>query len=285
MEQSTVTDRQKTCKKGNKHNSKQNEIGCLFQSQTNNTINGLQELNKTNESTVSGQPNPQNAKNSAITSYLSKDEIIKAEIIWTLTSIYYHLSLNTAAKCVESIKLMVKNNFDSSIDKIHLSNDKMAYSIAYSLGPYFCKKNFDNVLDNHSYAISFDESFNTVLQKEQMDLHVRFWNNVAQQTQIKYLGSVFLTHTRAINLLSAFKSQISNFDTKKLIQIAMDGPNVNFKFLEDFKKDVEKEVDETNKLLEAGSCDFKASQWELGEFLKAIFYLFNKSPTRKGDYA
>ncbi|CAL1672084.1 unnamed protein product [Lasius platythorax] len=81
---------------------------------------------------------------------------------------------------------------------------------------------------------------------------------------------------------------------KKMTQISMDGPNVNFKFLRDLKLDLSSDS-ENKKLLDLGSCGlhtmhcaFKAginaTKWNIIEFLRALHSLFKNVSARKADY-
>ena len=47
---------------------------------------------------------------------------------------------------------------------------------------------------------------------------------------MRYLGSEFLGHATAANLLMHFKDGIRQLDPKRLHQVSMDGPSVNWKF-------------------------------------------------------
>lgn len=77
-------------------------------------------------------------------------------------------------------------------------------------------------------VIGFDESLNKISQTSQMDVSVRFWNEATDRVESRYLTSVFLHQTTARNLLNGLKNGISEIDLAKLLQISMDGSNVNF---------------------------------------------------------
>ena len=59
-----------------------------------------------------------------------------------------------------------------------------------------------------------------------MDINVRFWDIKNEEIITRYLTSRFLGRIRATDLLEAFKDGIENL-TEKLLQISMDGLNVN----------------------------------------------------------
>ena len=118
--------------------------------------------------------------------------------------------------------------------KFSCGRTKMAYITVFGLAPHF-KQILENKLKEVPYySISFDEIYNTITKNEQMDFSVRFWDEEKLQIVDRYLGSQFLGHARASDLLNNFNEGISNLDNKKMIQISMDGPNVNLKFYEDY---------------------------------------------------
>ena len=70
-----------------------------------------------------------------------------------------------------------------------------------------------------------DESFNMQLHQEQMDFTVRYFKN--DQVMTRYLSSAFLGHTTIEDLKLKFEESTQNLDTKRMVQVSIDGPNVN----------------------------------------------------------
>ena len=64
----------------------------------------------------------------------------------------------------------------------------------------------NNVKDSAFYAISFDESLNTVIQMGQMDIVVNFWDNVVNKVCTRNLDSPFIGHVRHQDLFEHFIS-------------------------------------------------------------------------------
>ena len=80
---------------------------------------------------------------------------------------------------------------------------------------------------------------------------------------------------------------------KDMIQISMDGPNVNWKFFEIMRQNLSN--DYNCSILNIGSCglhvvhnSFKAgataSEWSIGSLLSGLYYLFKDSPARREDF-
>ena len=81
------------------------------------------------------------------------------------------------------------------------------------------------------YEVSIDESMNSVLQNEQMDVAIRFWNNSKKEWETRYLTSEFLNIPSAENLVNSLSSATKHLDQQNLLQISMDGPSVNWNVL------------------------------------------------------
>ena len=48
-------------------------------------------------------------------------------------------------------------------EKFCLQKDKCAYFINYGIAPHFCSILMNNIKDSEFYAISFDQSLNTII--------------------------------------------------------------------------------------------------------------------------
>lgn len=224
--------------------------------------------------------------------YTAKEGVTKAEILWCLQSVMKHQSLREAASCVSLFKLMfptceIANN-------MNLQKSKISYLIVYGLGHYF-QTELQRILRSCSeFVVGFDESLNKIAQKQQMDLSIRYWDEQSQQVNTRYFTSVFLNHTTAEDLKEGLKDALLNLGWTTMIQLSMDGPNVNFKTLRLLKEERESDVD-SPQLLDLGSCGlhtvhcaFKAgvnaTSWGIIQFLRALYNLFKDVPARRGDY-
>lgn len=225
--------------------------------------------------------------------WLAKDNVTKAEILWCLHTVMTHQSLRNAEAAVSLFKTMFP---DCNVaTEMKLGKDKTSYSIVYGLAPYFRNNLLNKIESSDFYIVGFDESMNKFSQQQQLDIVIRFWDKSTDQVSSRYISSVFLSETKAVNLLSALKDGLVGLDWRKIIQVSMDGPNVNLKLLRLLKKEIEEESNDSHKLLDLGSCGlhvlnvafktgFKTSGWELIEFLRGAYYLFKDSPSRRGIY-
>ena len=200
--------------------------------------------------------------------YLLDDSIINAEILWTLKCIIGHFSFCSA---------MFK---DSEIaTKMKFGKTKCSYFINYGLAPYINEQLEKYISSSPLYVVSFDESTNSVLQNEQMDVAIRFWNNSKKELEIRYLTSEFLNRPNAENLVNSLSSTTKHLDQRNLLQISRDGCSVNWKVLNIISE--KRNENELEQLLVIGSCSqhvlhgvFKngvtVTKWDLGKILKSV---------------
>lgn len=225
---------------------------------------------------------------------LEHEKVTRSEIIWALHVISTHMSMSSGGKSVDIMKIMFP---DSNIaSSLQLQRTKLSYVITHGLARYF-KQEFEETLSKcEFYTVAFDESLNKVSQKEQMDIHVRYWNSIDNEVSSSYYSSVFLGHTTAVDLISAIKTSLNSLNLKKVLQLSMDGPNVNIKVLRDLKEELRDNNDVTDPVIfDLGTCGIhtmhnafktgiKASKWNIIEFLRSIYNLFKDVPARRADY-
>ena len=91
-----------------------------------------------------------------------------------------------------------------------------------------------------------------------------------------------------------FEEATEQLDLKKLIQISMDGPNVNWKLLDSIAEDISSN-EHYPILLNVGSCSLhvvdrtfrngmKQTNWGIDLLLKSLHSLFNETQARREDY-
>ena len=157
---------------------------------------------------------------------------------------------------------------------------KSMYVINHDLAPYFQTLLIDALGKSEIQVYSFDKSLNDSIKISEMDLYVRYWDDLDKIVKVRYYGSFFLGHCKATHLLEHFNELTKKLKSENLYQISVDGPNVNKKFYEDFSR---KFGDENyHKLIDIGGCSllivhgaFRAgaeqSEWELKKFLEGAF--------------
>ena len=148
--------------------------------------------------------------------------------------------------------------------------------------PYCKDKLIKQINDSICYSISFDEALNSIVQKCQMDFSIRYWDDKEQIVKAPYFDSQFLDRPNADNLLDSIKLSTERLRNESLLQLAMDGPNVNWEVLT--KLDDKLVEDGYTKTLNIGSCaqhaihgSFQNGSVKTGcglqPILKSMFYL------------
>ena len=80
-----------------------------------------------------------------------------------------------------------------------------------------------------------------------------------------------------------------------MLQISMDGPNVNWRLLEELTKNRNEKDDDLPMLLNLGSCSLHVihgafrygalqTEWNLDGILRALWFTFHDSPARREDF-
>ena len=124
-------------------------------------------------------------------------------------------------------------------------------------------------------------------------LCVRYWDDKTNQVSTRYSTSSFMGHNSAEDVLSAFKDGISELPLHSIIQVSMDGPNVNWSFLKMFNAYLQTNCDEKT-LINLGSCGLhvvhgslktghSAAKWSVHQILRSMYNLFKASPARRSD--
>ena len=161
-----------------------------------------------------------------LSSYISTTDVLKAEIIWALKCIDSHYSMNSCAGIENIFRAMFH---DSSIARgFGCADKKTAYLCTFGLGPYFAGLLNKMVKSASTYVLLFDETLNKELQEKQMDVHFRFWDRDTVVTQ--YFESMFLGHGTAEHLFTTLSPLVTSLGHSCLLQLSMDGPNVNQNF-------------------------------------------------------
>ena len=116
---------------------------------------------------------------------------------------------------------------DSTIaQKMTCGPTKLSYLICFGIAPYFKQQLLNELKEAQCFVISFDELLNTELHEKQMDFVVRYFNK--DRVTCRYLTSEFLDHTHVDDLKKKFEEGIKDLEKKKMLQVSVDGPNVNW---------------------------------------------------------
>ncbi|XP_067268442.1 uncharacterized protein [Chanodichthys erythropterus] len=212
---------------------------------------------------------------------------LRAEVLWCLHTVTKHQSYTANEAVGDIFRTMFP---DSEIARsFACGKDKTAYIARFGLAPYINKLLVADV-NREMFVLMFDESLNETSKNKQLDLHVRYWGQ--DHVQSRYLGSQFMGHGTAQDLLHHFKGCALQLDLQKLLSVSMDGPNVNCKFLELLQQEHHEQFGGT-QLIVVGSCGLHTlhnackhgfSVWKLEKVLRAMHVLFHNAPARREDF-
>ena len=158
---------------------------------------------------------------------------VKAEIVLAMKSVTSHLS----ARSMEDLPEIIPYIYPDSqiIKQVHLHHAKLGYIVNHGLAPYK-EKAISSVKEAAYFVSSFDESFSSESNKKQFDAHGNFFNDKSNRVKRKYIGSSFIGHGDAETCLKSVIDVLVNLDyVNNLIQMGMDGPNVNWKLFDMMK--------------------------------------------------
>jgi hypothetical protein len=224
--------------------------------------------------------------------YVLNDQVTKAEALWAMKTVMSHFSFNASGNLKDIFGTMFP---DSAIArKLTIGSTKLSYCVTYGLAPYFHGNLLRSVKKCSSYVLCFDEAMNKISQSGQMDVVIRFWDDTRNEVASRYFGSAFLGHATAECLLAGFKTAMQELSLAGLMQVSMDGPSVNWKFI-DLLSTARREDLIMTELVDLGSCGLhiihggfqtghRASGWEVNSGLRAMYGLFKDSPARRADY-
>ena len=168
----------------------------------------------------------------------------------------------------------------------------MSYLLTFGLAPYFLNELYKKLKNSPNYVILFDESYNSISKSEQMDVHVRFWDDDSNCVITRYLDSQFLNRGTADQI---FLYATRNLDDSKILQLSMDGPSVNLKFYRDYVSCRSESPAGTPSLVDIGVCGlhvvhgaFKtgvnSTSWKIDNLLRSLYYLFHDTYARRTEY-
>lgn len=229
----------------------------------------------------------------AVSKWMNTTEVLKAEILWAINKVVTHSSNRSAALSSDLFPLLFPDSMIAK--KFSMKKDKTAYVVSFGLGPYFADKMKLRVKNKSYFAISIDESLNKVSVKAQLDVIVRFYSDTDKNLNTEYFTSIFLEECTSEKLCLAIIDGLQELEVNilNMIQLSLDGPNVNLKLFRDLRKQLT--LTGKSKLLDTGTCTLhivngayktghSKAKWLVNDFLRNIYYFFYKFPSRRAAY-
>lgn len=236
-----------------------------------------------------GSSNPYKSTSYCMESFDNSNPALKAETCWAIKVASSHYSY----KACENAGALFQAMFpDSDIAKqFTLGEDKVAYLSVFGIAPYFSSLLKTSARKESGYVLLFDECLNQEMEKCQLDVHLRFWND--SRVTSRYLTSFFTSHRTAESMYEKVETVCSDIGFRNLIQLSTDDPNGNGKLLTMARQNVEEQTGK--KMLNVGSFglhvlhdSFRAGcasiDWELENALTSLSWLFEDVPACMDDY-
>ena len=122
----------------------------------------------------------------------------------------------------------------------------------YGIAPWVNGRLKNEIASSPFFSVLFDESLNKKMQKNQMDVQIRFWSDVLNKSVTRHWGSQFQYNTDAVTLKENLLKLLYSLPVEKQTQLSMDGPQINWKILNLFS--VFRDEEEYPQLENIGSC-------------------------------
>ena len=232
-----------------------------------------------------------NGKLSCKFSLTKEEEVVKAETLHTLHFVDKNYSYSSSTQMSELYRIMFP---DSAIAKSFTGGaTKISYLVKHGLTPYF-EERLKNNISGVPFTFKFDET-TTKQVKKQYDGYLCYWSNSSEQVENRYLGSLFVGHCTAADLVDHYLEfkQRWHLENHLLLHIGMDGPSVNQLFEKNLRQNF---IENSNsEFLQLGTCSlhpvhtaFKKGISELDfpfeSFFHDLSFYFHLSSARREDY-
>lgn len=134
-------------------------------------------------------PPPQPSSSSAARLPVARNDVLKAEVLWTLYTVVNRQSYKSCETASKLVHLMFPDSTIAS--KFSCGERKTSYLCVFGIAEHIKLELRRAIKDNGlPYVILFDESLNKKSQLKQMDIHIRYWEN--NKVCTRYLDSKFL---------------------------------------------------------------------------------------------
>ena len=130
----------------------------------------------------------------------------------------------------------------------------------------------------------------TEKHSQNSDFHVCLWDE--DKVVMRFYDSKFVGHVIALDLKAVYEKSTEDLPKKNMVQISMDGPNVNWSF---YSKVEKSRLDFDVHLIDIGSCGLhivhgafqkgvEETEWKVDSVLHAMYHLLKGTPARREDY-
>ena len=150
---------------------------------------------------------------------------LDAGIHWALKIVMMRASYWS---CLNLNELFMALFPDSDIaQSFKMSKTKVSYMIVYGIAEYFRCSLLSQLKKSPFFTPLFDESLNDILNRYQINIHIRFFDVDSGTISTRCLDSRFVFRPNANVLSGEIIISIKDLDASRMIMLEMDIPNVN----------------------------------------------------------
>ena len=200
--------------------------------------------------------NEENYENNNQIELTPEEQVMKAETLQALKVVSSNYSFASTTDDAERFRLMFPDSPTAA--KYQQSRTRVSYVIKHGISPYV-KDLYINDFNGTPFVFKFDET--TTLQvKKQYDGYIQYWSKETNLVNSVYCGSLFVGHCFPKDLIQHFTSfcEDMKWEPDLMLQIGMDGPNVNTKFERDLSTQIFNNYGVS--FLKLGSCSLHVTQ-------------------------
>ncbi|KAK7880781.1 hypothetical protein WMY93_032594 [Mugilogobius chulae] len=221
-------------------------------------------------------------KPGSVTSYPT----LRAEICWAVKVVTSQYSYKSCEDVGDVFRTMFP---DSDIAKnFNCDEERVGYLTTFGIAPHFSSLMKSRAAEESEYVLHFDQRFNIEMEKRQLDVNIRFWND--NQIKTRYLTSLSMDHQTAEQMCSEIKKACTEIGFHKLLQLSLDGSKVDWKLFSKVQENIESETGK--KMLDVGSCGLHvlhnsfrsgcvSTKWKLSSALKSLKDLFKEESVQR----
>ena len=158
---------------------------------------------------------------------------------------------------------------DSEIAKNYeMSATKVMYLMKHGIAVY-AKNDLNSDIDGRPFSFHLDESTNQQVKK-QYDGYVTFYSTIEKSIVMAYCGTLFVGLCSSADLLNHFYKffEENHLSVKLLLNLRMDGPNVNLAFKNLLVDDLKKNHKTT--FIYLGTCVLHTANNAFGKLVKEL---------------
>ena len=156
------------------------------------------------------------SKQTSIHSLTENEAAKKAEIMWALEVV---IAKHSFRSCGNKSELFSSMFPDRQVTKTFAYwKTKCKYLVCHGIAPYFKKVLIKSLMELEHYFCLFDEPYNNIVKKGQMDMHIQYWDKSLNTVKARYYNSQFLGKSAAKDVLKTYKECVNSIDEDKLLQ-------------------------------------------------------------------